>query len=304
MDTRYLKTLITVVEVGSFSKAAAVLHLTQSAVSQRIKFLEETYGAPLFDRSGPIPVLTEAGRTVLESAQRMLDIETSLLGRLKGHDERSKISFCCTPTFGTVYLPNLLNLFMAESTTPVDFQFLFYSPDRVVSGVAKKEFDVGVVEHCDDVDLRPFQVYQLPEDELIFVSAPHLNLPGPEHELELETLFTHRLLARKEGCSSRRLVTRGLEQRGAKLDAFAGLIVSDDLNLTCRTVLSGGGISFMSRSLVREYLADGRMVGHHVKGFPHRRYRTIIMEKERAGEPLLRSLTRCIFKAMELPAPF
>ncbi|MFO7576410.1 MAG: LysR family transcriptional regulator [Pelovirga sp.] len=302
MDTRYLKTLITVVEAGSFSKAATVLHLTQSAVSQRIKFLEETYGAPLFDRSGPIPVLTEAGRTVLESAQRMLDIEASLLGRLKENDNRSKISFCCTPTFGTVYLPNLLNLFMAESTTPLDFQFLFYSPDRVVSGVAKKEFDAGVVEHCDDIDLGPFQAYALPEDELIFVSAPHLNLPGPE--LELDVLFAHRLLARKEGCSSRQLVTRGLQQQGARLEAFAGLVVSDDLNLTCRTVLSGGGISFMSRSLVQEYLADGRMIGHHVKGFPHRRCRTIIMEKKRAGEPLLRSLTRCIFKAMELSPPF
>jgi len=44
METRYLKTLVATVEEGSFSRAAEVLYITQSAVSQRIKFLEEHFG--------------------------------------------------------------------------------------------------------------------------------------------------------------------------------------------------------------------------------------------------------------------
>ena len=44
METRYLNTLVASVEAGTFSKAAEILHITQSAVSQRIKFLEAEVG--------------------------------------------------------------------------------------------------------------------------------------------------------------------------------------------------------------------------------------------------------------------
>ncbi len=302
MDIRYLKTLVTVVDTGSFSKAARSLHLTQSAVSQRIKFLEESYGHTLFDRSASMLLLTGAGELVLESAQRILGIEESLRGKLKRIKERPRVSLCCTPTFGTVYLPGVLNRFMLESGAPVDLKFLLYSPDQALEGILNKEFDIAIVEHCPDADLSVFQTYSLPQDEMVFVSAPELNLP--ESELDIETLLDFCLFARKEGCSSRELVTRGLKEQGKSLADFAGVVTSDDLRLTCQTVLSGGGISFMSKSLVCEYLETGQMVGHHVKGFPHSRCRTVIIEKGREKDQLLHDFARCIFKVMDVPSPF
>ncbi len=277
MDTRYLKTLVAVVETGSFSKAARTLHLTQSAVSQRIKFLEEAFGYTLFDRSGVALLLTTAGEIVLDSARRMIGIEDSLFGKLKRIKERQRVSLCCTPTFGTVYLPGVLNRFMLESGSPVDLKFLLHSPEQALEGIVSKEFDIAIVEHCPDADLSMFQTYQLPKDELVFVSAPQLNLPAPE--LDLESLLKLCLFARKEGCSSRQLITRGLAECGKSLDDFAGVVTSDDLRLTCQTILSGGGISFMSKSLVCEYLETGQMVSHIVKDFPQSRCRTVIIEK-------------------------
>lgn len=302
MDTRYLKTLVTVVETGSFSSAARSLHLTQSAVSQRIKFLEEAFGYSLFDRSGIALLLTAAGEIVLESAQRIIGIEESLRGKLKRIKERQRVALCCTPTFGTVYLPGVLNRFMLESGAPADLKFLLHSPDQALQGVLTKEFDVAVVEHCLDADLSMFKSYPLPQDELLFVSSPELKLPAPE--LDIDTLLDLCLFARKEGCSSRQLITRGLDERGKTLDDFAGVVTSDDLRLTCQTVLSGGGISFMSKSLVCEYLETGQMIGHYVKGFPHTRCRTVIIEKGREDDPLLRAFARCIFKVMDVPSPF
>ena len=302
MDTRYLKTLVTVVETGSFSKAARTLHLTQSAVSQRIKFLEDAFGYSLFDRSGASLLLTTAGEIVLDSARRMLGIEDSLLSKLKRIKERQRVSLCCTPTFGTVYLPGVLNRFMLESGSPVDLKFLLHSPDQALEGIVNKEFDIAIVEHCMGADLSMFQTYELPQDELVFVSSPELNLSAPE--LELDDLLSMCLFARKEGCSSRQLISRGLEEQGRNLEDFAGVVTSDDLRLTCQTVLSAGGISFMSKSLVCEYLETGQMVGHYVKGFPHTRCRTVIMDKGRENDPLLRSFARCIFKVMDVPSPF
>lgn len=302
MDTRYLKTLVTVVETGSFSKAARSLHLTQSAVSQRIKFLEDAFGYTLFDRSGVALLLTPAGEIVLDGAKRIIGIEDSISGKLKRIKDRRRVSLCCTPTFGTVYLPGVLNRFMLESGSPVDLKFLLHSPDQALEGILNKEFDIAIVEHCLNADLSMFQTYRLPEDELVFVSAPELELPSPE--LDLEDLLSMCLFARKEGCSSHQLISRGLAERGKSLSDFAGVVTSDDLRLTCQTVLSGGGISFMSKSLVCEYLETGQMVAHYVKGFPQSRCRTIIMEKGREQDPLLRSFARCIFKVMDVSSPF
>ena len=75
METRYLNTLVASVEAGTFSKAAEILHITQSAVSQRIKFLEDHFGQQLLDRSGQRLALTTAGKVVFSKAKDILDKE-------------------------------------------------------------------------------------------------------------------------------------------------------------------------------------------------------------------------------------
>ncbi len=302
MDIRYLKTLVTVVEVGSFSKAARFLHLTQSAVSQRIKFLEESYGYTLFDRSAASLSLTSAGEMVLEGARRIIGIEDSLLGKLKKINGRQKVSLCCTPTFGTVYLSGVLNRFMLESGgAPADLNFLLHNPEQALEGIINKEFDISIVEHCPKANLSMFQTYPLPEDELVFVASPKLALPSSEHDID--SIFEFSLFVREDGCSSRQLLTRGLAEQGKSLDDFATVVTSDDLRLTRQSILAGGGISFMSKSLVCEYLETGQMIEHHVKGFPHSRQRKVVMEKGREDEKLLCDLARCIFNVMDVPSP-
>ena len=111
METRYLNTLIAAVETGTFSKAAESLHITQSAVSQRIKFLEEHFGQQLLDRSGQRLALTAAGQLVFNKARDILDKEKELLNCLQETTAQKHLSLCCTPTFGMAYLPDVLNNF-------------------------------------------------------------------------------------------------------------------------------------------------------------------------------------------------
>jgi DNA-binding transcriptional LysR family regulator len=302
MDTRYLKTLVATVETGSFSKAAEKLHLTQSAVSQRVKFLEERFGHKLLDRSGSKLALTSAGEMVMESAQRVLAIQETLIRDLQRLHNKQRITLCCTPTFGTVFLPRVLNSFMMGTSRTVDLKFLFNSPDDAVEGVRNHEFDLAVIEHCCGTDLSAFTTCELPKDELAFVSSPELKLPAPK--LDLETLLSARLLTRKDGCSSKQLVRAGLADFGKQLEDFNGVVTSDDLHLTCQTVLSGGGVSFMSKDMVKDYLESGQMVAHQVNGFAHERCRSVIINKERITDPLLRSFVNCIFTVMEQPVPF
>ncbi|SHJ42342.1 transcriptional regulator, LysR family [Malonomonas rubra DSM 5091] len=302
MDTRYLKTLVATVKCGSFSKAAEKLHLTQSAVSQRVKFLEERFGHKLIDRAGSKLALTSAGELVMESAQRVLAIQDTLIRDLQRLHNKQRISLCCTPTFGTVFLPRVLNSFMMGTSRSTDLKFIFNSPDAAIEGVRNHEFDLAVVEHCCETDISEFNTCDLPDDELAFVSSPSLNLPSPK--LDLDTLLTMRLLSRKDGCSSKKLVRAGLESYGKQLEDFNGVVTSDDLHLTCQTVLAGGGVSFMSKDMVKEYLENGQMLAHEVKGFTHRRNRTVIFSAERGEDQLVQSFVNCIFSVMGRPLPF
>ena len=67
-----LRTLIAVADTGSFSAAGRSLQRVQSAVSQTMQGLESTLGVALFDRSGKIPTLTDAGRSILDHARKLV----------------------------------------------------------------------------------------------------------------------------------------------------------------------------------------------------------------------------------------
>jgi LysR family transcriptional regulator, chromosome initiation inhibitor len=77
IDYRLLQALSAVVEQGGFEKAALVLHLTQSAISRRIKQLESVLGQPVLLRSSP-PAPTAAGQRLLNHLQQVKQMETAL----------------------------------------------------------------------------------------------------------------------------------------------------------------------------------------------------------------------------------
>lgn len=82
MNPVHLETLLVVLEEGSFEVAAAVLGITPSAVSQRIKALEQKTGRILLHRSTPVTA-TEAGEILLQSARRMALLQAETDARLQ-----------------------------------------------------------------------------------------------------------------------------------------------------------------------------------------------------------------------------
>ena len=72
IDVDQLRTFIAIVETGSFTKAAEVVHKTQSAVSMQMKRLEERLERPIFARDGRASKLTEDGQRLADSAPRPL----------------------------------------------------------------------------------------------------------------------------------------------------------------------------------------------------------------------------------------
>jgi len=80
MQTRALKTLTKIAQIGSFIQTADHLHMTLSAVSMQMKSLETELGVTLFDRSFRPPQLTPIGRSIANHATTLLDAEEKLVG--------------------------------------------------------------------------------------------------------------------------------------------------------------------------------------------------------------------------------
>src|SRR6188508_2943656 len=84
MDTRQLAAFCEVVERRSFSDAATRLGVTQPAVSQQVRALEQRLGTQLLDRSGRRVEPTEAGLRLYRGAQRLLAMEDQILAEIAG----------------------------------------------------------------------------------------------------------------------------------------------------------------------------------------------------------------------------
>ena len=288
MKSEYLRTLVESIATGSFSKAAENLFITQSAVSRRIKFLEDQYGYALVDRSGPVMLATDAGLVVIEKAQKILQIENDLLNDLRGLSLKAGISFCCTPSFGITYLPEIMKGFMHLKPDMLELKFSFEMPDKVVDGMMKGLYQVGVIEHKTDYDLAGLETFELPGDEVVFVSSPQLGLT--EEELPIERLTSFDLYTRNEGCCSSKLLDYNMKQLGKECADFNRIIYYDDLHLIISSVLQGYGIAFLSRSVVAKFVAEGTLCIHHATGFDHSHKRTLIVGHTSASTQLLENL--------------
>ncbi|SDE05047.1 LysR family transcriptional regulator [Desulfuromonas thiophila] len=291
METQYLRTLLIAASEGSFSRAAEKLHLTQSAVSQRAKSLEACCGTQLFDRSGSSLMPTTAGLQVLDAARRILDIEDAMFSALRQLQQRRRLSICCTAAFGVAHLPEVLKIFMPLQADIDDLRFLFSTPAQALEGLRGGEFDVAIIEHLADLDFGPLHTLPLPQDEMIFVSAPALQLPAGS--VRLEQLYPHSLITRRDGCSCHDLLSRNLSQRQIDFSAFRKVLMLDDYGLMLREVLSGQGIAFLSRSVALAHLANGHLREHRVKGFDRVRLRSLVA-RSCSENPLQHAFMTCV----------
>ena len=240
MESTYLKTLIEVARTGSLTKSADTLCVTQSAVSRRIKFLEDQYGQPLLDRSGPVLTLTAAGSVVFEKAEKILEIERELLSKLNGLEKKKELIFACTPAFGIVHLPEILREFMLTQAEVGDLKFVLDMPEKIVEGLRKGLYEMAVVEHCQCFNMADFETVALPGDEMVFAAAPGLRLPS---SAGVDQLLQQTLFSRHEGCCSRTLLANNLRNLGREMGEFRRIVVYDDLHVIVRSLLNGDGIA-------------------------------------------------------------
>lgn len=92
MEIRHLKTLVAIADYGTFGAAGAAVYLSQSAVSQQVRAIEEFLGFKVFDRAVRPPALTARGSMLVESAKKIVEEYESVVQHLTGDELSGRLS--------------------------------------------------------------------------------------------------------------------------------------------------------------------------------------------------------------------
>ena len=264
MDTRQLAAFCAVVERKSFSEAAERLGVTQPAVSQQIRSLEERVGQQLLDRSGRRVEPTEAGNRLYRSAQRLLALERQLLEEVAGDAEgplRGQLAIGASTGPGGTVVPVLLCEF-AEANPEVTVDLTISDTQTIVDRVARRELELGIVGATPrnrSVAYEPFF-----RDEVVLVCPPAHAFAGKT--VSLDDLRGERLIAMQEGAGVRQVIDDELREKGMRLrdlDVRLELGLQESVK---SAVEAGHGVTFISRTAVEPELARGTLAAARVRG--------------------------------------
>lgn len=145
IDFLGLEAFLGIANWGSFNAAAAHLNLSQTALSHRLKKLEDDLGVALLARSTRKVTLTAAGAELLPTAQRLIEEMTRSLDVLRtaGRDRQEQFAIGCLPTIAKHHLPRVLRDF-AQLQPGVGVKVFDNSASEIVERVRSGEAEFGV----------------------------------------------------------------------------------------------------------------------------------------------------------------
>jgi DNA-binding transcriptional LysR family regulator len=249
-----LEAFVQVARLGSFSRAAETLFLTQPSVTARIQTLERDLGEELFERGGRSIRLSDAGSVFLVYAERALkDVQESrdALESLRNAGV-GQLRIGSAPTIGTYVLPRLLKAFRS-SYPGVAVAIRTGRSDSVMEMVLSDETQIGLVRGLYHPDLDTIHLY---DDELVLVTHP-------EHEFAAD------------GCASLDAVGRQPIIFFDKDSSYHGLIHGyfrdagivpthamelDSMEATKKMVEEGLGIAILPKVSLERELGLGQLV--------------------------------------------
>jgi DNA-binding transcriptional LysR family regulator len=239
---RQLSAFHAVARLGSVSRAASELHLTQPAVSIQIKLLEESAGAPLVERDGRGIRLTRAGETMAVYASRILELWREVGDEMAAH----RGQFSGTLRVGAVttaeyVLPALLVAF-AEQHAKVKVKLRVGNRDEIVRLLSGQEIDLAVMG-------RPpaeFKTIAEPfaRHPMAFVAAPTHPLLARE-AIGLADIVDANLMVRERGSGTRATVERLYKEAGVPLRIGSEFTSNEAIKQMCA---AGFGAAFLSLS--------------------------------------------------------
>ena len=253
MDIFSLRVFLTVAEERSFSRAAVRLFRTQSAVSQAVRRLEDVLGEALFDRTTREARLTEAGRTLRDYAERVLNVteEAERAVRELKDMKRGRVVIGANESGVEVLIPLIARF--RETHPGVEFD-VKRSPSRLLGvEVLGAALDFGVVTFVPSE--KGLRTVVLASDELVVLSHPKHPF-AKQARVTLEEFGRATVIAHSDPSPARERVLRKYAERGVPLNIKVSLPSLDGVK---RAVERGMGVALLPRRTALSEIEAGRL---------------------------------------------
>ncbi|MFF4276401.1 LysR family transcriptional regulator [Streptomyces sp. NPDC001536] len=292
MELRLLVTFEKVATVLSFTRAAAELNYAQSSVTSQVRALEDSLGAPLFDRLGSRIRLTEAGERLLPYARQIIELSEEARAAVVDAEEPSGALAVGTMESLTSYrLPPLLELFH-HRYPKVRLSLRTTLGDETRKALRQGTYDVGFLME-PETEHAGLESRVLAPEPLVLVAAPGHPLATKSPALKTEDLTEVQLVGTEPGCPYRDLFESELVHRTGSPPPFMEF---GTIEATKRGVAGGLGIALLPRVTVGAELASGTLTELPWEP-PFQLYTQVAW---RAGKRLPRHLTLFIETAVRL----
>jgi DNA-binding transcriptional LysR family regulator len=247
LDIDLLKTFIAIADCGSFTRAAAEVGRTQSAVSMQVRRLEEILDRPLFLRDGRNSRLTGDGERLIEFARRIIRLHDEAMATFDRKALAGLIRFGTPDEYADRFLPEALSRFaVAHPKVQIDVEC--QKSEALIAMIGRGELDVALIT-CN-AETRGARVVR--REPLVWVTSArhdaHLRDPVP-------------LALSLAGCEWRRAALNALDGVGRNYRIAYG---SDNSNAVTAAVLAGIAVGAVPAAILR----PGMRVLDEREGFP------------------------------------
>lgn len=291
MNLQQLKSFLAVARKRNYTRAAEELFLTQSAVSQQIRQLEQDLNLKLFEQIGKKVHLTEAGKILENEATRILaqvrqthEIMEDLSGLKRG-----KIRIGASTTPGVYLLPRILGTFR-NAHPGVETNLVIDNTLNIEKRILCNDLDLAFVGrrlNRKDLIEKPFL-----EDHLVPI-APVGHPLASEHGISPGRMAEQPFILREKGSATRELVEAWARKKRINLKVSYEF---DNPEAIKMAVISGLGISILSVHAVSWELKTKRLIILDLKGDRIKRPLILIYHKDKQHTPANFSFITHLFK--------
>lgn len=258
-----LQMLQLIAESGSFAAAARASSMVPSALTYRVRQIEDALDVLLFDRSSRQARLTPAGQELIREGARLLDEIDAVANRVRrvatGWEPQLTIAVDSIINLTTV-LELCENFFALEPPTRLRLRSETLSGTLEVLNLGLADLSLGVVANA--AAMAGLQSKPLGTQKFVFAVAPHHPLAAASEPIADETIFQHRIVAAADSVQRGNAMTLGLL-------SGQNVFTVTTLEGKLQAQLRGIGCGFLPEAMARPYLETGRLVAKRVERQEH-----------------------------------
>ena len=293
LDTK-IQSLIKVVETGNYTQASRALNLTQPAISQHIRALEDELGVRILERVDNRYVPTREGEIVVRYAYRMLSLDRNLKRELSGRlSGITTLNIGITHTMESNIIAEVLAK-LASFNEDIKVVLTTGAQDTLVDKIQRLELDFAILD--GKVTAPGLMIMTMDTDRLMLIVAPEHRLAKKE-TVTIDEIKKENMILRPPYSGTRDLFNASLEAVGIGIDEFHVIMEIDNIATIKDLIRHGYGVSVLARSACMDELGKGKIVALPIENLSMERQMNIVCAEEFPHKELLEEIVR-IYREM------